>query len=98
MRRKIAILALALTMIVGIAPAALAHGGQNHHSCGAKTTHGIVYDGYSGGKFWYHTVGRETPSIWLIAEFDYIYNHYYRGGPPSALVYVYSHYNRVTCW
>lgn len=90
--------AVLLAMILALPAAlpALAHSSPPalHHSCG--TIHSLTYDGYSGGKYWYHSVMRST-SLWPWYTWKMTMDHYYRSGPPSNPVYIYDHSTAKNC-
>lgn len=89
MKRLSAILALILAL--SFPTTALAHGkNASHDGCGA--THSLRYDGYSGGKYWYHSMRYDS---FFVRE--QIASHYWRGGPPSNPVYYYSHQTTWIC-
>jgi hypothetical protein len=90
MRKRIA--ALVIVLVLALPMPAMAHTkNASHDGCGVK--HGLTYDGYSGGKYWYHTMTYQTAFVR-----EQVAKHYYRGGPPSSPVYYYSHTTTWFCW
>lgn len=83
----------ALVIFLAVPSAALAHGKNASHD-GCRAEHGIRFDGYISGRYWYHSMSYQG----VLAVWDQQARHYYRQGPPSNPVYVYSHTTWWTCF
>lgn len=87
--RRLMLLALVVLLLALALPASAHTKAASHDGC--KVKHGLTYDGYSGGKYWYHTMTYVT----LPFSNEQAMKHYYRGGPPSNPVY---YYVNTTYW